>query len=236
MKFIKAQTNGNDFVILGGDAMSFDRQTIRSMADRKFGIGCDQVIFVEEHEKSEKYNVKFFNQDGSEAEMCGNGSCAVGKYIREILNGMGENPILTISEKDYRLNISSGEVSVDFPIPKILKNGVICTGNKHIVSRMNEVGSLDELVKKFGECNLHFAESVEEDSIRLKTFEKGVGWTKACGSGAIASAFLFAKKNRKIKVIHDGGVSFVDMLSNSIKLTTTPKIVFNGNFFNGEFL
>lgn len=72
MDFIKAETNGNDFVIIHGTSSSLGGDEKRAMADRKFGVGCDQLIFVEEAGVLGAYSIEFFNQDGSYASMCGN--------------------------------------------------------------------------------------------------------------------------------------------------------------------
>jgi diaminopimelate epimerase len=104
---------------------------------------------------------------------------------------------------------------------------MVSTGNKHLILPIEDVESLDELTKRHTDCNLHFIKYIDKQSIRLKTFERGVGWTMACGSGAVAVAFLSGIQG-KIHIVHDGGISTVEVLDDSVTLTTAPQLVFEG--------
>lgn len=222
MKFFKAQTNGNDFIIINESPSKFDKSLIIKLADRKFGVGCDQLIFVQF--ECDKYVTTFYNNDGSYANMCGNGACAVAKYIKDILRAA--NIQLSVNNTLYKTFINDEFVTVRFSLPKI--NGdIISTGNSHIVRDMDEIGDLDNLKEAFPECNIHFIKKLSQNQIRVKTFERGSGWTLACGSGAIAVGFYSGLKG-KIEIHHDGGISFVDVLDDSVNLTTRPKLVFEG--------
>ena len=195
------------------------------MADRKFGVGCDQIIFVKSGEN--RYIADFFNQDGSHADMCGNGSCALVLYLRKKY-GL-ENIDLEVSGKMYKTIISGDEATISFPMPK--RNGnIIDTGNKHLVLKMADISRVEEIVKANSDCNLHFVEKLSDNEIRVKTFERGVGWTLACGSGAIAVGFHSGIVG-KIKIIHDGGESMVEVKKSHIHLTTAPRLVFEGEFY-----
>ena len=83
MEFVKAQGLGNDFVMLvNPDVLASHLSDLsRRLADRRYGIGCDQVIVA--HEINDRINVRFFNADGSEAESCGNGSRCIAKYLMD---------------------------------------------------------------------------------------------------------------------------------------------------------
>ena len=123
MRFVKAQTNGNDFVILNENPEKFDKSTLIKIADRKFGIGCDQLIFV--NQKSDKYITTFFNNDGSYANMCGNGACAVTKYIYDILKIKSKSINLTIDNKLYESFIARDFISIMFELPNLQNNIVL---------------------------------------------------------------------------------------------------------------
>ena len=225
MRFIKAHTNGNDFVIIDGDASIVSDSQKKLFADRKFGIGCDQIIFVKLEES--RCVVDFFNQDGSHADMCGNGSCAVVLYVKEKYDL--ENIDLEVSGRMYQTTISGDEATILFPMPK--RNGdIIDTGNKHLVLKMADISRVEEIAKANQDCNLHFVDRLSDNEIRVKTFERGVGWTLACGSGAIAVGF-HSEIAGKIKIIHDGGESMVEVKNDHIYLTTKPKLVFSGEFY-----
>lgn len=230
MKFVKAETNGNDFVIINSES-SFEIDVLKKISDRRFGIGCDQIIIVNKI-ASKKYDVKFYNQDGSSANMCGNGSCAVSKYIKKILKNDEDNIELIISGSFYETKIFEDEsVSIKFPSPINLAKNIISTGNNHMICDMDMKNFAEEIQQKNSDCNIHFIEKIDQNSIRVKTFERGVGWTLACGSGAIAVGFHI-KMNGEIEIIHDGGKSKVTILENAALLKTNPKIIFEGNFYD----
>lgn len=223
MKFIKAETNGNDFIILE-KLENIEKTVIQKMSDRKKGIGADQIILFERIEKV--YKVMFFNSDGSNAEMCGNGLCALSKYI-------GKPEILyLIGDKEYvgYVDQKSGEVSIEAPIPKEISMApnykIIDTGNKHIVCLQKH----NEILDNTNEFNIHFINILEENSIQIETYERGVGKTLACGSGAIAAAFAYGNHKQKIYIHHEGGDSFVSFEKNSAILSTYPNIVFEGTY------
>lgn len=227
MRFIKAQTNGNDFVIFNEKPEIFSKAELIRIADRKFGIGCDQIIFV--NPKGDKYPVTFFNNDGSYANMCGNGSCAATKYIEKIFNIKSPKVTLLINDTLYNACIENDLITVNFALPKI-QGDIISTGNYHIVRSINEIDNVENIVKQFPECNIHFIDIVENNKIKVKTFERGTGWTLACGSGAVAVGF-YSKLKGRIEIIHDGGRSFVEVLEDSVKFSASPKLVFEGTIY-----
>ncbi|MDR1391365.1 MAG: hypothetical protein LBI95_03305 [Holosporales bacterium] len=228
MKFVKAQVNGNDFVIVNSENCDINSLKVKSIADRVFGIGCDQVVFIKK--VSNDYKVDFFNRDGSYADMCGNGLCAASKYIKKIYQEDSNEINLLTSKSIYRSKIEKENVSAFFDMPKKVGN-VILTGNKHIVTSSTNLSKLNELLKVYSDCNLHFIDIISKNEIRMKSFERGVGWTLACGSGAIAVAFSSNCKG-KINIIHEGGKSVVEILNKQIILTTIPKLVFEGSFYD----
>ncbi len=227
MKFIKAQTNGNDFIIFNENPEKFDKPILTKISNRRFGIGCDQLIFITK--KNDQYIITFFNNDGSYASMCGNGACAVAKYIYEFIDTKSEYIKLCIDNKIYEASIYQEKVSIIFDLPK-LQNDIISTGNKHIVKNIREINNIVNISKKLPECNIHFIKILSNNKIRVKTFERGSGWTKACGSGAVAVGF-YSRLKGKIEICHDGGSSFVEVLENQVKFTAKPEIVFEGTIY-----
>ncbi len=295
MKFYKAQTNGNDFIIVTENDLTLLPSKIQELADRKYGIGCDQVIFLRKN--SEQYCVEFYNKDGSRANMCGNGACAVGLlisrvygidnvelsvsaelvtysancltrhnaskcsasvYVRQFAEyfscqglGMSREQASSAACLDrsggrdvvklqgyhiappkncvYNVRCSGDKVTIEFPLPERHGNFVY-TGNRHLVLPKSEIRKVHEIARENPDCNIHFVSKIAEHTIRVKTFERGVGWTLACGSGAIAVGYHSGIKG-KIEIIHDGGKSMVEVKSTQIELTTAPKIVYEGEFY-----
>lgn len=130
----------------------------------------------------------------------------------------------------YKLCCSGSRVTVEFPLPETCGNFVY-TGNKHLVLPMSEVGKVQEISRKNPDCNLHFVSQTAKCTLRVKTFERGAGWTLACGSGAVAVGYHSGIKG-KIEIIHDGGKSMVEVKSTQVSLTTEPKIVYEGEFYD----
>jgi len=227
MRFVKAQTNGNDFVIFNENPEKFNKSTLIKIADRKFGIGCDQLIFV--NQKSDKYITTFFNNDGSYANMCGNGACAVTKYIYDILEIKSKSINLTIDNRSYESFVDRDFISIMFELPN-LQDNIVYTGNKHIIKDISEINNVKNISKKYPECNIHFIKKLSSNRIRVKTFERGSGWTQACGSGAVAIGFYSGIKG-KIEICHDGGSSFVEVLENKVRFTAKPELVFEGAIY-----
>ena len=85
LKFTKMQGLGNDFVVLDGinQAITLDREQICKLADRHFGIGCDQLLLVEKAEDQADFRYRIFNADGGEVEQCGNGARCFVRYVHD---------------------------------------------------------------------------------------------------------------------------------------------------------
>lgn len=85
LKFTKMQGLGNDFVVLDGinQSVNLDQQQIRLLADRHFGIGCDQLLLVEKAAGQADFRYRIFNADGSEVEQCGNGARCFVRYVHD---------------------------------------------------------------------------------------------------------------------------------------------------------
>lgn len=113
LKFTKMQGLGNDFVVLDGisQPVNLDRQQIRLLADRHFGIGCDQLLLVEKAEGEADFRYRIFNADGGEVEQCGNGARCFVRYVHD--HGLTQ-------KNEIRIETLSGVIS-----PKLEVNGNI---------------------------------------------------------------------------------------------------------------
>ncbi|MDR1609504.1 MAG: hypothetical protein LBR78_01465 [Holosporales bacterium] len=225
MEFTKAHVNGNDFVIVFQRPEGLDGELARAIADRRYGVGCDQILFVQP--MGRVYDVAIFNSDGTLAKMCGNGVCAVASCVAAHCGHEDVDVTVRVCDTEYSIRVCRPGVTVGFPLPEPLGSGVVSTGNKHVVVAMDEIGEVDSISTHHSECNLHFVSVMGDTKIRMKTFERGAGWTNACGSGAVASVFSLGLKGR-LEVQHDGGTSFVEIASDRVYLTVRPRIVFKG--------
>ena len=222
--FIKMHGLGNDFVVLDStkNQYNINKASIQLIANRKFGVGCDQVIEMKHSDKEDIY-MKIYNADGTEAEACGNAArCIAGllfasspkkavsiETIAGVLKAESEeNGLIKVDMgkpkffwKDIPLSMNISEINFE---ELTLKNGLaINIGNPHIVFFVKDLDAVD--INKIGpliENNSLFPEKVNVEICQLKNrkkikvlvWERGAGNTLACGSGACA-ALVAAYKN-----------------------------------------
>lgn len=120
LKFTKMQGLGNDFIVLDGihQAIHLDQQQIRLLADRHFGIGCDQVLLVEKASGQADFRYRIFNADGGEVEQCGNGARCFVRYVHDHgLTSKNEIRIETLSGTISPKLETDGEVTVNMGEP-----------------------------------------------------------------------------------------------------------------------
>ncbi len=192
--------SGNDFLIFHA-LKKEDRSALAiKMCDRHFGFGADGLIVLVPHETLD-FEWQFYNSDGSEAGMCGNGTRATALYAYD--NGLAgkEQAFLTgagiIKTKIFENRVVETELTR--PIvekDKFTENGfewmLINTGVPHLVTKTSKGFFDNELARKLREkynANVNFF-SFEEEVLRVRTFERGVeAETLACGTGMAACAY-----------------------------------------------
>jgi diaminopimelate epimerase len=214
---------GNDFVLIRGDGRDVPvQERIRELADRRRGVGFDQLLWLEAPRRSgDDIHYRIFNSDGTEAEQCGNGARCIARLIarpgqRELCLGHGKGSVRARLETD-------GTVTIEMAVPEFrpeaipfrateqalryaltvdessVEAGVVSMGNPHAVLRVADVDAAP--VQQLGprlECherfpnraNIGFMQVLAPDRIRLRVFERGVGETSACGTGACAAVVI----------------------------------------------
>jgi len=224
LKFTKMQGLGNDFVVLDftKEVIALSPAQATRIADRHFGVGCDQILIVE---KSKKENVDFkyriLNADGSEVGQCGNGARCFVRYVHE--KGLStKNPIvvetmtgeMTLIPLDMPSRQNTYQVdyqgqSIDF--------SALSIGNPHAVILVDDVcsapvlelGAALEPHPLFPEkANIGFMQINSRSDINLRVFERGSGETIACGSGtcaAVASGIINGKLDNNVTAHLTGG-------------------------------
>ena len=263
--FLKAHGLGNDFVIFfEQQRIIISDDLIKSISNRKTGIGCDLVAFVNQSKNNySDLTAKFLNKDGSEEEICGNALRCIGKhYFQE--KKKNNVTIETMSGLIYIEDFSKDSVIVDLGKPNLewdkipikfqsdtknlginlnyLKDGfALNVGNPHVIFFVKDINEKHlesdskELLSSglFPQgANISIVEIVSQNQIKTLTFERGVGITQACGSGAGASVFASNKMNccnSKVKVIMNGGKLDVEITKDDHILTIgDAKQVFEG--------
>lgn len=234
LRFTKMHGAGNDFVVLDhrvhADAPS--PALCRALADRRFGVGCDQILTIERPCSADAvaaYGI--WNADGSPARQCGNGArCVAAWLVREgaahgprfvLESPTGLHAVDVLEGGTYRVAMGVPDFrptsvplrgfdaaqlvyALDLPGGRI-DFGALSMGNPHAVIEVDDVGAAP--VDRIGPAlqshaafpdsvNVGFAQVVARDCIRLRVFERGVGETLACGSGACAAAAALMQRGR----------------------------------------
>ncbi len=208
--FSKMHGLGNDFVVIDtiNQAVDITALPIQRLANRHLGIGFDQLLLIRTSQIAD-YACTIFNADGSEAEQCGNGVRCVARFLQE--NSLTQKNKFLIETKAGVVNVLIEDfdtISVAMgtphfssePVPVILEEvpltATLSLGNPHAIALVSAIE--DAPVYRAGETisthvafphgtNVGFMEIVTRDHIRLRTYERGVGETLACGSNACAA-------------------------------------------------
>lgn len=218
MEFYKYQGAGNDFVIV--DNMELKMADISKLAtavcDRRFGVGADGFILAEPSGEAD-VKMHFYNADGSEASMCGNGIRCFSKFVKDFgivdrktfsvetgdgikhIELLGSSPMVTTVRVDMgvfgeiqKLNSCGFEMSaVHFGVPHVVVFADISgKGMKFLDDLAEKYGRKIEFADEFSpeRTNVNFVEIVDDYHILCSTWERGAGKTLACGTGACSSA------------------------------------------------
>jgi diaminopimelate epimerase len=250
--FYKMQGLGNDFVIFNDHpdfyCTTFDFSGLsQKVAQRRFNVGCDQVIFIQKN-KNTSPSIRFFNGDGSEAENCGNGTrCAAKLYMKEnnletvTFSSLGG--YLTCFEDNGKISVSSkkpiieGDIALT-PQDIFTQPGIhVNVGNPHLViletvEDFLSYGAMLENHDAFAnKTNVGFASIMNTDHIYLQVWERGTGPTLACGSGACAAAMAAYSKGlckANVFVTQPGGSLEININDLTIRQKGPAEFVFKG--------
>jgi len=221
--FSKFSGSGNDFIIIDNRTKMMDEKNlsrfITGVCRRRMSIGADGLILVENHDHPEKVDFKwrYFNSDGSVAEMCGNGARCVARF--SFLNGIaGASMSFENQAGIVKAEMKQDRVKLHMPDPSRaqldhtlslkagpLKVSSINTGVPHVAVFVDDIDDVD--VPGLGReirfhpdfspagTNANFVHVISQNTIAVRTYERGVeDETLACGTGAIACALISAQK------------------------------------------
>lgn len=222
MEFYKYQGTGNDFVMIDNRDLDFpkNKNLIAKLCDRRFGIGADGLILLENDDKYD-FKMVYYNADGGESTMCGNGGrCLVAfAFFLDIF----ENKCTFIAiDGEHEAKIQNGIVKLKMiDVNTITHDGedsVLNTGSPHYVKYVDDIANYDvfgngNAIRNSGNyqengINVNFVEAIGKEEIFVRTYERGVeDETYSCGTGVTASALTFLQKNNlnSIKVKTLGG-------------------------------
>jgi diaminopimelate epimerase len=217
LRFTKMNGAGNDFVLVDnreGD-IHLNAGQISRICDRHRGVGADGILLLEEAVNGADFRMRYYNRDGGEAEMCGNGARCFARFAKKVTGAEGEisfetpagvigaelhgeSVTLRMSEpQDLRLNLALAGASAHKAFH------FINSGVPHVVVPVSRIEDVD--VRRDGAAirqhatfspkgaNVNFLEKRGAKQIAIRTYERGVeDETLACGTGVVASALIFA--------------------------------------------
>jgi diaminopimelate epimerase len=257
--FTKMEGAGNDFVVLDFTQHAFElgAEEIQRLADRHFGIGCDQILVVERaSQPGVDFRYRIFNADGGEVEQCGNGARCFVKFVHaKGLTAKREIRVETLGGVIVPRLEDDGEVSVNMGPPAVLQLleelqvenkpvqvSILTMGNPHAVQVVPDIerapvttqGPALEHHPRFpNRVNAGYMQVRDRHRIALRVWERGAGETLACGTGACAavvSGILRGLLESPVAVEARGGTLTVSWAGgdNAVWMKGPAKSVFEG--------
>jgi diaminopimelate epimerase len=245
MKLEKYQANGNDFLILldPDDGYPVGAETARAVCDRHRGVGADGFIRVTKGPRME-----LFNADGGKAETSGNGVRCVARALVDAGLESGPDLVITSDAGEHRASlVADGAVRVEMGIAKV--DDLTCnpgawtafveTGNPHLVlTDEDAILDLVTIASKYPDRNVELVTTGPgADHLTVRVWERGVGETESCGTGACAvaaAARRWGLVGDKVTVHQHGGPLQVDFAGESMLLTGPAEHVFTAEITSPE--
>lgn len=248
----------NDFVVIDerAQAVEMTHARVQAIADRRGGIGCDQLILIGPSDRAD-VAMRIFNADGSEVEACGNATRCVPLFL-------GKDTLIETQAGLLNARLLDGGASVDMGPARLIWDDIplayamdtqtmpatwedlpppaaVNVGNPHVVFFCNDLDAVD--VERLGpliehdplfpeRVNVSFAQVLDRQHIRLVVWERGAGLTRACGTGACATAVAAIRRglvDAPVTVSLPGGDLVIEWESGGhIQMTGPATHVFDG--------
>ena len=223
--FVKMHGAGNDFVVIDrratdlGDSRAV-QAFVQSVCDRRRGVGADGVLFLDPAGAGLDFRMTYYNQDGGEADLCGNGGRCLAAFA--VARGLGREGTVhfesragrhTARVQGDRVELSLGDVALPEPPRRFetpsgdVNASFVRVGVPHVVVEVDDVDGID--IARYAPplrhhpglgaegANVDLVQWMGPSRIRLRTFERGVeGETLACGTGAAAAAIALVARER----------------------------------------
>ena len=264
--FVKMHGLGNDFIVLDARADPLPAITTAfaaALADRHTGIGCDQLIVLEPSDLAD-LKMRIFNHDGGEVEACGNASRAVGLLLGTSARIETQGGLLSVDPAGGGVSVDMGaprfewdQIPLAYPVDthtmplawdELDAPTAVNVGNPHVVFFVPDCGviELDRLGPEIehdalfpDRVNVNVATIESRSRIRLRVWERGVGETRACGTGACATAVGAMRRGlveRAVTVALAGGELAIKWPeAGTIRMTGAAAESFRGSFDLADF-
>jgi len=250
IRFVKMHGAGNDFIMIDDRDGKFpaDSRRLAAMASRRCGVGCEGIILVQKSARAD-FRMRFFNPDGSEAELCGNGARCVAAFAKAI--GAVSGKVMCFETLAGMVDaevVDDTQVKVWMPQPKDLREDFVNSGVPHKIVPVENLAKTDvegegrriRLSAEFAPhgTNVDFVTYRPPHRVAMRTYERGVeAESGACGTGAVAAAVVgvaqhgmeFPVQVKTVlgyELVIDG--EFRDDRFESVTLTGPVKRVFEG--------
>jgi diaminopimelate epimerase len=270
LRFTKMHGLGNDFIVIDAinQRVNLSPEQIQRLSDRRFGIGCDQLLIVEAPKSLDAdFYYRIFNYDGSEVENCGNGARCFAKFVRDRqLTGKSTIIVDTVCGRMSLRVKKDNLISVDMGVPilepaaipfrtnqrqttyplqlsdRVITISAISMGNPHAVTVVENVAtaliaSQGAEIESHGDfpnkVNAGFMAIKSRHEIDLRVYERGVGETLACGTGACAAVVAGRQQQKldaNVQVNLPGGILTIEWAGegHSVMMIGPATSVFHG--------
>ncbi len=214
VNFHKYQGTGNDFIMIDNRGYGLNKnqtELIKRLCNRRFGIGADGLILLNE-KPGYDFEMMYFNSDGNESTMCGNGGRCIIQFARHLELIQNTCRFVAIDGEHAGSFTEGGNVSLKMNDVKEIENYnndfVLNTGSPHYVTFVNNTSSVSVIgearkirysaaFEKEG-INVNFVERISDGEIYVRTYERGVeDETLSCGTGVVAASLSFALKSQR---------------------------------------
>lgn len=256
LKFFKYQGTGNDFILIDNRKTIFkkEKNLISQMCHRRFGIGADGLILLENDDEAD-FRMVYYNADGNESTMCGNGGRCIVAFAR-MLGLIDKNTTFRAIDGLHKAwiieDVVSLELHVNAEAQKDSNGYFIHTGSPHLVIPVDDPEQVsvdqrgrtlrfDPCYQSSGGVNVNFMSApVDHSTIYVRTYERGVeAETLSCGTGVTAAALVASQLydiENSVTVVTKGGVLKVGFSKNGstfekVSLTGEAKFVFEGKYW-----
>lgn len=259
--------SGNDFIVIdnrGGqvnEKFQDINEFVKKICRTHHSVGADGVILIEKSAEHD-FRWRFFNADGSEAEMCGNGGRCAARFA--YLKGIAKQTMAfetvagvikaEVHGPKVKLQLTKPvDLKLDYPVcleDKELFVSSVNTGVPHAVLLVSDIdhvpvedlGRMIRHHKIFGEkgTNVNFVEIIDKKNVKVRTYERGVeGETYACGTGSVASAVILTEKSlvkNPVNIHTRGGEVLKIYIDGDVYLEGNAKIIYVGNLHEEALL